>query len=145
MKMFLGKTPINAMNVKHFEMDTNSCTAIPSDLQSGVTCVAKGKKITGTGKSFEFASYGNFYTNYAIPVPTSINVVEVACLNYPVQLAIQLANMKNIDFSTNQTIGNIVIEGTTCPLIAKVENNILMISCSETVAIEIFYGKDNYT
>lgn len=30
----------------------------PSDMQSGATCVSKGKVIVGTGKAFEFAIYG---------------------------------------------------------------------------------------
>ena len=32
MKMYLGKTPIKGLNVKHFEMDTNDCDMIASDM-----------------------------------------------------------------------------------------------------------------
>lgn len=144
MKFYYGNTPIKSLNVRHFEMDTNDATMVPSDLQAGIIAYAKGRRVEGTGKSFEFASYGGFETNNIIPIPAMVNVVEVACTSYPVQLSIELAQMKNIDFSIAQNVGNIVIDGITYPLTAQVVNNILTISCSKTITLEVFYGKDNY-
>ena len=144
MKMMYNGTQIKSLNIKHYEISTNDCDMIASDMQAGKTAVARGKKITGTGKSFEFASYGGFKTNSPIPVPAMVNVVEVACTGYPVQLSIELSLMKGINFAESQTVGNVVINGATLPLIARVENNILTITCSETIALEVFYGKDNY-
>lgn len=144
MKMYLGDTPINGMNIKHFEISTNDCTMVASDLQAGKTAVAKGRKITGTGKSFEFAYYGAMKTNQSAYVPNNINVVEVAAVDYPVQLLIALSNMKDINFTTEQTVANIVVDGVSYPLVVKVENNIMTLTCNQTINIEIFYGKDNY-
>lgn len=45
MKMYYGGTPIKSLNVKHYEMSTSDATVQPSDLQSGVTCYARGQKL----------------------------------------------------------------------------------------------------
>lgn len=145
MKMFYGGVPVNSMKVKHYEVSTNDATLKPSDMQAGVTAYAKGQKVTGTGKSFEFANYGAVYTNVPLVVPTVINIVEISSLNYPVQLSIALSNMKNVDFSSIQTIGSIVIDGTAYPITVVVSNGKMTISCEKTLKLEIFYGKDNYT
>lgn len=144
MKMIYGGTPINSLKVKHYELDTNSATVQPSDLQAGVTCFAKGKKMTGTGKSFEFAYYGQFETNDSMVIPSFINVVEISSLTHPVQLIIPLSDMKNIDFSLPQSVGNVMIDGVSYPVTVVVENNEILVSCDQTIKLEIFYGKDNY-
>jgi hypothetical protein len=144
MKMIFNGTPINSMKVKHYELSTQDCDMIASDLQAGKTAVARGKKITGTGKSFEFASYGGFETNQYIPIPSVINVIEVSCMNYPVQANIQLKDMKDIDFTLEQTIGNVVIDGNSNPLTAKVELPFLIVNCPQQITLQMFYGKDNY-
>lgn len=144
MKMIYGGTPVNSMKIKHYEMDTNDCTMEASDLQAGVTGVSKGRKITGTGKCFEFASYGSIYTNVPRSIPTDINIIEVASLNYPVQLSIALNNMNGIDFSTSQNIGSVVVDGQSYSLTAIVSDNKMTISCEKTIKLEIFYGRDNY-
>lgn len=144
MKMFYGSTPIKSMRTHIFDIDSSDATMIASDLQAGVTGYSKGKKITGTGKTFEFASYGRQKTNTMIPLPTNINIIEIACIDYPIQLSIALIDMKNIDFSTEQTIGSVIINGANYPITAKVEYNMLTIACSETVWLQVFYGKDNY-
>ena len=79
MKMIYGGVPVNSMKLKHYEISTNDCDMVASDLQAGKTAVAKGRKITGTGKSFEFACYGQLDTNAKRYVPANINVVEI-CL-----------------------------------------------------------------
>lgn len=145
MKLMYGSTPVKSLNINYFERDTNDCTMIPSDLQAGRTAVARGQKITGTGKSFEFATYGNYTTNTYIPIPTTVNVVTVSSLQYPLQVLIALADMELIDFTTNQTIGNVVIDGTTYPLVLSANNGLFKIACDKTINLEVFYGKDNYS
>lgn len=144
MKMFYGDIPVNSMKIKHYEISTQDCTAIPSDLQSGVTCVSKGKKITGTGKTFEFAFYGLFKTNETVYVPNNINVVEITSIEYPVQHVIALSEMKSTDFTIAKVVGNIIINGTSYPITVQAVDNFMTVSCDETVDLEIFYGKDNY-
>ena len=144
MKMFYGNAPVKSLNIKHFEMDTNSATVQPSDLQSGVTCFARGQKVTGTGKSFEFAYYGGVKTNLAQYIPTDINVIEIASTSNPVQLNVIMNEMRNVDFTIPQSIANIIVDGTSYPLIVEASNNFLTISCDKTITLEVFYGKDNY-
>lgn len=145
MKMYYGKTPIKSLNIKHYELDTNDCDMVASDLQAGKTAVAKGRKITGTGKSFEFAAYGTSITNLAEFIPTLINVVEVASLDYPVKNSIDLNDMKNIDFTTEQTIGIVIIDNVEYPINVKIENSLLTFNCEKSITLQTFYGKDNYT
>lgn len=144
MKLMYGNVPVKSLNIKHFEVDTNSATVRPSDLQAGVTCFGRGQKITGTGKSFEFASYGGMRTNEAQYIPTNINVIEVSSLGYPIKLTIALSDMKNVDFTVAQVIANIVIDGATYDVIAQAANNSFTLSCDKTIDLEVFYGKDNY-
>lgn len=125
-------------------MDTNDCTMVASDLQSGITAVARGKKITGTGKIFEFANYGGFETNLPIMIPSTINVVEIASTTYPIKSNIVLNEMKNLDFSIPQVIGSIVVNGQEYPISVMFDGMFLIFSCDQTVTLEIFYGKDNY-
>lgn len=144
MKMIYNGTPIKSLNIKHYEMDTNSCDMIASDLQAGKTAVARGKKITGTGKSFEFASYATTALNYPIPIPTNINVIELASTTYPVTMAMRLIEIKNVDFSTEKTIGSVMVDSVEYPISMVVSNNIMTISCDKNISLELFYGKDNY-
>lgn len=144
MKMFLGDVPIKKMNVHYFQEDTNDATMVASDLQSGVTAYARGKKITGTGKSFEFAFYGGVKTNLPQYVPTNINVIHIASVNYPIQFAVALNEMEHLDFTTAQVIGHVTIDGTNYEITVQVTNNLLTISCNKTITLQVFYGKDNY-
>lgn len=144
MKMYYGNTPVKKVNIKQFDVSTNDATVFPSDLQAGVTCYARGQKITGTGKCFEFATYGAMKTNAFIPVQSGINVIEVSCLNYPTQLILPLSEMKNIDFSTSQLLAKVIVDGDEYDITAKVEYGMLTISCSQTIWLQVFYGKDNY-
>ena len=144
MKMMYNGTQIKSLNVKHFEMDTNSATVQPSDLQSGVTCFARGKKVTGTGKSFEFANYGAFETNSRRYVPSNINIVEISSTVYPIKLMVELNQLRNIDFSTPQNIATVSIDNVDYDLIVSVTSHMLTIACEHTFYLEVFYGKDNY-
>lgn len=144
MKMFYKGTPVKSLNIKHYEMDTNSCDMIASDLQAGKTAVARGQKITGTGKSFEFANYGGTFTNFSILIPAMINVIEVASTTYPIKLSISLSNMKNTDFSSSQNIGSVLIDNVEYPISSTVTDGTLRLNCDKTISLQVFYGKDNY-
>ena len=109
MKLMYGNVPVKALNINYFEQDTNDCDMIASDLQAGKTAVARGKKITGTGKSFEFARYGQLVTNESDYVPSDINIVHICSLDNPVKLTIALNNMKNQDFSAPLEIGSMFV------------------------------------
>jgi hypothetical protein len=137
----LGGTPVKKMMIHN---DTMDATMVASDLQAGVTAYANGQKVTGTGKSFEFATYGVSQTNTPEYVPVLLNIIEITSLDYPIKSTIPLNSMKNIDFSVEQTIGAVLIDGNEYPITAKIENSILTFCCDKTVRLESFYGKDNY-
>ena len=144
MKMMYNGTHIKSLNVKHYEMDTNDCDMIASDLQAGKTAVARGKKITGTGKSFEFASYGRLETNLPVIIPSDINIIEIASINNPIQLTTILNDMKNLDFSIGSVVATVIIDGTSYDLVVQVNQNMLNILCEKDISLQVFYGKDNY-
>lgn len=144
MKMFYGNVPVDSMKIKHYEISTNDCTAIPSDLQSGVTCVSKGKKITGTGKAFSFASYGGWKTNLSNIIPVIVNVVYIGCVNYPIKMTAPLGDTMHYDFSVVQKIAEVIIDNISYPITASVQNNEFIINCEKTIDIELFIGRDEY-
>jgi hypothetical protein len=144
MKMIYGGVPVDSMKVKHYEMNTNSATVQPSDLQAGVTCFARGQKVTGTGKAFEFAMYGTGLTNLPFIVPSTINTIQISSAVYPMRTIVPVYDTTFLDFSTPQTIAEATINGVDYPLVVSVQNNILTISCDYTIDIELFYGKDRY-
>lgn len=141
MKLMLGGTPVKKMMIHN---DTMDATMVASDLQAGVTAYANGRKVTGTGKSFEFATYGLSETNMPEYVPVLLNVIEITSLDHPIKSLIALSDMKDIDFSTEQTIGVVLIDNNEYPITAKIENSILTFYCEKTVKLQSFYGKDNY-
>ena len=145
MKMMYNGTPIKSLNIKHYEISTNDCDMIASDLQVGKTAVARGKKITGTGKSFEFATYGGIWANEEWPIPSNkINVVHINCLSYPTQSVVAIDEVRNLDFSTPKIIGNVTIDSISYPIKVSVIDSIFTIICEKDIKLEVFYGKDNY-
>ncbi len=144
MKMIYNGTPMKSLNIKHFEMDTNDCTIKASDLQAGVTAYAKGKKVTGTGKAFEFAFYGKLATNFPNPIPNNINVVQISTLEYPLQSMVAITDVKNLDLTQDTLIANVTINGTSYPISVSVINNMITFMCDQRISLQIFYGKDNY-
>lgn len=144
MKMIYNGVPMKSMKVNHYEMNTNSATVQPSDMQAGVTCFARGQKITGTGKSFEFANYGGFETNFPIYIPNLVNIVEITSTSNPIKSNIALSDMKNVDFSISQNIGSVIVNNVEYPITTSVSGNFLTISCDKSITLEVFYGKDNY-
>lgn len=141
MKMYLGDVPVKALYT-HTDTDEGNITA--PDMQSGMIAFAKGVKLTGTGKAFAFASYGQMPTNEAWPVPSIINVIEVSSLTYPVKTNIALSSMKNTNFSTIQKIGAVTINGTAYDITAQVSNNMLTVGYSKDISLEVFYGRDEH-
>lgn len=141
MKLMYGKTPLKSVKVG---TNTDDANVIPSDLQAGVSCYARGKKVIGTGKSFEFADYGGVYTNFPLDVPSMINVIEIASTSYPIKMVIELSKMKNADFSISQNIGSVIIDTVDYPVTLDIQDNFLTLFCDKTVNLQVFYGKDNY-
>lgn len=144
MKLMYGNVPVKSMNIHSYELSTNDATLKASDMQAGVTAYAKGQKVVGTGKCFEFAMYGSFRTNSGMYVPNEINVIEIASTEYPVISSIPFNMMGDIDFSNEQVVGQVNIDGSNVEIKARLENNILTLICSNSIYLEIFYGRDNY-
>lgn len=144
MKMMYGNVPVKNLHITKHDVSTDDATMVASDLQAGITAYARGGKITGTGRSFEFAIYGGIEANDPWPVPTTINVIHVNCLEYPTQSSVALNQMKNLDFSVTQTVANIAIDGALYPVSVTVADNMLTINCERTLTFQVFYGKDNY-
>ena len=145
MKMYLGGTPLKSMNIRHYEMDTNSATITPSDMQAGTTCFAKGQKLTGTGKAFEFATYGKFPVNSSVPIPTTdINTILVSSTDGAVKMVDGINNLRNLDFSTAQEIGKIILDGAEYSLTVQIINNRITFGCTQSVSVQAMIGKDNF-
>jgi hypothetical protein len=144
MKLIYGGVPYNTTKVNHYEMDTNSATVQPSDMQAGVTCFARGKKVVGTGKAFEFATYGAWMTNAPLIVPTTINVIQISSIVHPIRTIAPVHDTTSFDFSTPQTIAEVVINNVIYPISVSVQNGMLTVFCEHTIDIELFYGKDRY-
>lgn len=144
MKMFYGNIPVNSMKIKHYEVSTNDATVQASDLQSGITCYARGKKVIGTGKAFSFASYGLWETNQSDIIPTTINVVHIGCTDYPVKMIAPMNEMIHYDFSITQKIADVIIDGISYPMTILIQNGELFVSCEKTIGLQLFIGKDEY-
>lgn len=141
MKMMYNGAPVKSVML---HTDSDSATMVASDLQSGVTAFARGQKITGTGKSFEFARYGQLVTNESDYIPSDINIIHICSLDNPVKLTIALNNMKNQDFSTPLEIGSMFVDNVFYPIFVSVSDNFITITCEQTATLQVFYGKDNY-
>lgn len=144
MKCYLGISPVKSLNIRKLDVDTNDATIVASDMQSGSVAYAKGQKVTGTGKAFAFASYGKIMTNFAVDVPGVINVIEITSLDHPIQMIIALSEMKDSDFSIETEIGTVVVNGVSYPITAQVSDNKLTIGCSQSMDLQVFYGKDEH-
>ena len=140
--MFFGKTHVKGLTL---HTDSDDATLKPSAIQSGVTGYAKGRKVTGTGKAFSFASYGTAKTNMSFPAFADINTIELASTECPVQNLLNFEDIRNTDFSAEQTISNAIKDGVTYPIKLKVASGVLSVTCDLTISIELFYGKDEYT
>lgn len=144
MKMIYGGTPVNSLKVRHYEKNTNDATTVPAAVQAGLIYYANGKREVGTGKSFEFAMYGDFEANDDWFIPTEINVIHISCLNYPTQTTVSIRDTSNLDFSNGQIVGKLTKNNIEYPITVTVADNILTIACDVVATFQVFYGKDNY-
>lgn len=142
MQLRLGDTKVKALMIHN---DTSDATLKASDMQAGVTGYANGQKITGTGKAFVFALYGNFSSNEMIPLPvTEINTLVVSCAGNPVKMAATTVVMRDYDFSTDKQVAAVTVNGTDYPITLRVTGGIATFSCDQTVMLQLFVGKDEY-
>lgn len=141
MKLMLGGTPVKKMMIHN---DTMDATIVASDMQAGKTAYANGQKVIGTGKSFEFAFYGKIKSNISAIIPNNVNVIQVTSMDYPVQSAVTITDIKNLDLSTSKIISNIIVDGVSYPVSVVIQNNMLIFNCDKSVWFQVFYGKDNY-
>lgn len=144
MKMIYGGTPVNSLKVRHYETNTNDATTVPSAVQAGLTYYANGRKEIGTGKSFEFASYGEFLTNEMDYIPSDINVILVSSVDNPIRLVMTIDNIRNQNFMTPVEIGSAFIDNAYYPIFVSVDDNFISMTCEKTILLQVFYGKDNY-
>lgn len=144
MKLCIGDTPITAMNVVNYDVNTDDATVTAASMQAGVTAYARGTKITGTGKAFRFASYGKIATNTMTPIPGNINVIEIGCVSHPFQTSLDFDDIISLDFSTKQVMGNVLIDNVQYPITVSTEDNQLQIICAKNIDVQVFYGKDEY-
>jgi hypothetical protein len=144
MKLIYGGVPYNTTKVRHFETSTNGATAVNSAVQAGLTYYANGRKEVGTGKSFEFAMYGDFEANDDWFIPTEINVIHISCSSYPTLTEVDIMKTLDLDFSQGQVIGKLIADNAEYPITVTVLDNIITIACDKIVTFQVFYGKDNY-
>ena len=145
MKMIYGGTPVNSMKVKHYEIDTNSATVQPSDMQAGVTCFARGEKITGTGKAFAFVFCGGIITNtpYSFPL-CGVNTIIISSFSNPIKMDMSINDIRQNETISNLTIGTISIDGIDYPISVTVDDTGFIFYCEKTIEIQGFCGKDEH-
>lgn len=144
MKMMYGNVPIKSLNVKHYEMSTSDATAQSSDLQAGMTCYARGQRVTGSGKAFSFATYGQWRTNESDIVPEIINVVHIGSTDYPIRMTARMEDMVFYDFSIPQEVAEVIINEVAYPITVSVQDGEFLVACEHTIDIELFFGKDRH-
>ena len=145
MKMYYGNVPIKSLNSKSFETNTNDATVQASDMQAGLTGYARGQKITGTGKAFEFATYGKFNVNRAFPIPVAdINTIIVSSVDGAVKMTDEINNLRDFDFSTAQEIAKITLNSVEYPLTVQITSNGITFGCAQDTFIQAMIGKDNF-
>ena len=144
MKMIYGGTPVNSMKVRHYEVNTNGATTVPSAVQAGLTYFANGRQEVGTGKSFSFASYGTWTTNESNFIPMDINTVQICSTDYPVRMTTSITIARSYDFTTPQQVAEVIIDGEVYPMLVSVQDGEFLVTCEKTINIEFFIGKDEY-
>lgn len=152
---------VNGVEVKQIgvltEPNSYQTTITPADIQMGMTAISKGKVITGTGKVFEFASYGS-------------RVIDVIVDNNGVErygTTFNHNNTINVIFVAPSPVGDIFIQDEYIVSISKGDDVIIAydqtIECelrayhdgerlivyltkspNEPTVLRIFVGKDNY-
>lgn len=145
MKLIYGGVPYNTTKVNHYEIDTNSATVQPSDLQAGVTCFARGERVVGTGKAFAFAFYGDIITNipYSFPL-CGVNTIIISSFSNPIKMNMSINDIRQNKTISNLAIGMISINGINYPISVTVDDTGFTFHCEEMIAIQGFCGKDEH-
>ena len=145
MKMFYGSTPIKSMKTHIFDIDSSDATMVASDLQAGVTAYARGRKVIGTGKTFSFAMYGGCNSNQILPIPVGdINTILISSVSYQTKMIKSILELQKMDFSTPKEVAVVTIDETDYPITIKAINNMITIACSQTITLQVLFGKDEH-
>lgn len=146
MKMMYGSVPVTNLHITKHDVSTDDATLKASDLQSGVTAYARGQKVTGTGKAFAFALYGGISSNDVIPIPVAeINTISIASASYSVKMESPILVIRDYDYSVSTKVADVTVDGTDYPIAVMVTNNTITVTCEKTVALQVLFGKDEYT
>ena len=142
MQIALGDNKIKALMIHN---DTSDATLKASDMQAGVTGYANGQKLTGTGKAFAFAMYGNVSSTDMITLPVdTINTIIISSAVNPVKMAADAVTLRSYDFSTDKQVATVTVNGTDYPITMRIAGGILTFGCSQKVTLQVFIGKDEY-
>lgn len=142
MKMYLGDVPVKAL---YTHTDTDDADLVSSDMHIGKTAYVKGRKITGTGRSFAYAMYGSCSSNASMPIPvSSLNTILISCASYAVKMTDVIIDLGKNNYTTARAVANVTIDGTNYPITVKIASNTLTIACGKTVTLQVLFGKDDH-
>ena len=123
----------------------------PVDMQSGKTAVSKGKIVTGTGRCFESAGYGESYVEYDGSAFV-ISIFTRSCPNVifivpTMEGDVVVQHTHTIDLKNNDSVELGVDNSSSEKVYATYSNNLLTIHIQSMLdsdtCLKYFYGKDN--
>ena len=123
----------------------------PENMQRGMSAYAKGKKVIGTGKCFEFAEYGlyrvkkldNGYYGIAIELGEGANTFFIVPTGKG-DIVVQTANGIEVGNEPEKIGENTTSEGDV--LVSYVEGQVMVYITkitSTSTTLRVFIGKDN--
>lgn len=133
------------------EPSTYDADLTPVDMQLGRTAYVKGEKITGTGKCFEFATYGlkrvKKLSNGCYGVSFELSKGANTFFIVPTgtgDIFVQTSSGANIGDEPTKIGKNLTVEGD---ILVAYDANQLMIYATDIVSsstsLRVFVGKDN--